>query len=198
MPTLFVVIASTRPGRAGEPIGRWIHEEALAHGGFAPETVDLAEVGLPALDEPHHPRLGRYTKDHTRAWSERVSRADAFAFVTPEYNHGPAPALVNALAFLCAEWSYKAAGLVSYGGVSAGTRSAEVTKQIIATLRMVVPFEAVHIPFVHDRIVDGRFVPSPELEQAPRLMFDELARLTTALAPLRPVQPALHPQSSGR
>jgi NAD(P)H-dependent FMN reductase len=198
MQTLFVVIASTRPGRAGEPIGRWIHEEALAHARFAPEIVDLADVGLPALDEPHHPRLGRYTKDHTRAWSERVSRADAFAFVTPEYNHGPAPALVNALAFLYAEWTYKAAGLVSYGGVSGGTRSAEVTKQMLTTLRMVVPFEAVHIPFVHDRIVEGRFAPSPELDQAAALMFDELARLTTALATLRPAPPALRQPIPGR
>lgn len=190
MQTLFVVIASTRPGRIGEPVARWIHDEALAHGGFAPEMVDLAEVGLPALDEPHHPRLGRYTKDHTRAWSERVQTADAFAFVTPEYNHGPAPALLNALAFLHAEWTYKAAGLVSYGGVSAGTRSAEATKQVLTTLKMVVPFEAVHIPFVTEVVNDGRVVPNAEMKQGALAMLDELARLSTALTPLRPAFPS--------
>jgi NAD(P)H-dependent FMN reductase len=157
---LSIVIASTRPGRIGEPVGRWLHEEALVHDAFEPELVDLAEVGLPPLDEPDHPRNGRYTKDHTRPWSERVRAADAFVFVIPECNHRPAPALTNALAFLYAEWAHKATGLVSYGGVSAGTRAAEATKQILITLRLVVPPEAVHIPFVGDAIVEGRLVPT--------------------------------------
>ena len=186
MPLLQIVLASTRPNRSGAAIASWLAEQATAHGAFAPEVVDLAAVGLPPLDEPHHPRFGRYTKDHTRAWSARVRAADAFVFVTPEYNHGPAPALVNALAFLYAEWTYKAAGLASYGGVSAGTRAAEATKQLLTTLRMVVPPEAVHVPFVDDAVVDGRLAAGPELALGARAMLDELARLAPALAPLRP------------
>jgi NAD(P)H-dependent FMN reductase len=187
MSTLLVVIASTRPGRAGEPVARWFHQRAAAHGGFEPELVDLREVGLPAMDEPNHPRLGQYTKQHTRVWSEHVQRADAFAFVTPEYNHGPAPALVNALAFLHAEWAYKPAGLVSYGGVSAGTRGAEMTKQIITTLKMVTPPEAVHIPFVANFIVDGALVANAEMAAGATALLDELRSSSDALASLRAV-----------
>jgi NAD(P)H-dependent FMN reductase len=184
-PKLFVVIGATRPGRAGGPVGQWFYEHASAHGGFEPELIDLAEVGLPMMDEPNHPRLGQYTQPHTKAWSKMVDRADAFAFVTPEYNHGPAPALINALAYLSAEWAYKPAGIVSYGGVSAGTRAAEITKGVLTTLKMVVPPEAVHIPFVAQFIEDGRVVPSEELEVGATGLLDELRRAAEALSLLR-------------
>ena len=185
LPTLFVVIAATRPGRAGEPVAHWFLDRAIEHGGFAPELIDLREVGLPAMDEPAHPRLAQYTKSHTKRWSAQVRRADAFAFVTPEYNHGPAPALINALDFLLREWAHKPAGFVSYGGVGAGSRSAEVTKGVVTTLKMVVPPEAVHIPFVAQKIKDGRLEANEPMDQGATLLLDELRRLSDALAPLR-------------
>jgi NAD(P)H-dependent FMN reductase len=95
MPTLTVIIGSTRPGRAGLPIAEWFVERARKHGGFRVEVADLAEIDLPLLDEPNHPRLRKYTKQHTRDWSARIERADAVVFVTPEYNYGyPAPTVV--------------------------------------------------------------------------------------------------------
>src|SRR5689334_4480755 len=117
---LQIVIASTRPGRVGAPVARWFHRRAEEHGGFDVELVDLAEVNLPLLDEPHHPRLRRYVHQHTQAWSARVEAADAFVFVTPEYNYGMPASLKNALDYLNQEWHYKPVGFVSYGGVSAG------------------------------------------------------------------------------
>jgi len=185
VPSLSIVIASTRPGRAGEPVARWFIEQARAHGGFEAELLDLRAVGLPALDEPDHPRFGNYTREHTRAWSALVRGSDAFVFVIPEYNHGPAPALVNALAYLYSEWNYKAAGFVSYGGVSAGTRAVEATRPILATVRMVAPPEAVHIPFIDQRFSEAGLVPTDEMRTAAAALLDELLRLSSALAPLR-------------
>src|SRR5829696_7628991 len=135
-PVLQIFIASTRPGRAGEPVARWIEPLAQEHDGFEVELVDLAEVALPFLDEPNHPFMRQYTQQHTRDWSARVGRADAFVFVTPEYNFGiPAP-LKNALDFLFFEWQYKPVGVVSYGGVSAGTRAVQMLKQSLDSLRL--------------------------------------------------------------
>jgi NAD(P)H-dependent FMN reductase len=93
---LHVVLTSTRPGRACLPIGTWFHAFAQRHGKFDVQLVDLAVVNLPPLDEPRHPRLGQYEHAHTKAWSATVSAADAFVFVTPEYNYGSPPALLNA------------------------------------------------------------------------------------------------------
>src|SRR5690606_6014283 len=130
-PRLQIIVSSTRPGRIGLPIAEWFASEATAHDTFEVDFADLAEIGLPLLDEPHHPRLGNYQHDHTKAWSERVAAADAFALVTPEYNHGfPAP-LKNALDFLYREWNHKPVGFVSYGGVAAGTRAVALLKPVL-------------------------------------------------------------------
>ena len=61
MPRLQIIIASTRPGRVGLPVGTWFDARARAHGVFDVELVDLAELGLPFMDEPNHPRLHSYT-----------------------------------------------------------------------------------------------------------------------------------------
>jgi len=96
-PVLQILVASTRPGRVGEPVARWIAARAAEHAAFDVEVVDLAEVDLPMFAEPKHPRFGEYTLDHTREFSATISRADGFVFVFPEYNHSYNAALKNAL-----------------------------------------------------------------------------------------------------
>jgi NAD(P)H-dependent FMN reductase len=185
-PRLLIVIASTRPGRVGLPVARWFEEHAIAHAGFAVSVADLAEIDLPFLDEPSHPRLQQYTKQHTRDWSDTVSPSDAFVFVMPEYNHGFNAPLKNAIDFLHDEWRYKPVGLVSYGGQGAGTRAAQMIKPVVATLRMSPIGEAVSIPFVRQFVGDdGRFQPNEVLAQSATALLDELVRLEGALRPLR-------------
>jgi NAD(P)H-dependent FMN reductase len=183
---LIVIIASTRPGRAGLPIANWFVERARSHGRFEVSVADLKEVGLPLLDEPQHPRLGRYEHAHTKAWSAIVAAADAFAIVTPEYNSGTPPALVNALDFLYREWNEKPVAFVSYGGVSGGTRSVQMTKQIVTTLKMMPIFEAVTIPFFSKYMTpEGTFKGSDNFDTSARGMLDELHRWAETLAPMR-------------
>ncbi len=181
-----IVIASTRPGRGGSAVAEWFTEQARSHGGFEVEVVDLAELNLPFLDEPNHPRLRQYTQPHTRAWSEQVEAADAFVFVTPEYNHGyPAP-LKNAIDFLHQEWSYKPVGFVSYGGVAAGTRSMQQLKQVVTALKLAPVTEAVNLPFFKQFIdEDGVLQPTEVMTQSAQAMLDELVRVEESLRPLR-------------
>ncbi len=61
------------------------------------DPIDLATVNLPMFDEPKHPRFQQYEHEHTRRWSATVARADAYVFVTPEYNYGAPPSIVNAI-----------------------------------------------------------------------------------------------------
>ncbi len=186
MPTLMVIIASTRPGRVGLPVGEWFVERASADGAFEVDSVDLADLALPFMDEPNHPRLRRYIHDHTKDWSARVDRADAFAFVMPEYNHGFSAPLKNALDYLHQEWAGKPLGLVSYGGIAAGTRAAQMVKPVATALRMHPLLEAVPIPFVANSIdEDERFQPSESVERAATAMLAELVRSEQALRPLR-------------
>jgi len=182
---LQVVFASTRDGRQGLPIAEWVVERARAHGKLSPELVDLREVNLPLFDEPKHPRFRTYEHAHTKAWSALVEAAEAFVFVTPEYNYGMPPALLNAIDYLFQEWAYKPASIVSYGGISGGTRSAQMTKIMLTSLKVMPLPEGVSVPFFMKMIADGKFVPGELQEKAADAMFDELHRWAVALATLR-------------
>jgi NAD(P)H-dependent FMN reductase len=198
VPNLSIIIASTRPGRAGLPIGQWFIGRAEAHGAFAVNVIDLAELNLPFLDEPNHPRFRKYTKKHTKDWSATVAASDAFVFVTPEYNYGyPAP-LKNAIDFLHYEWMYKPVGFVSYGGIAAGTRSVQQLKQVVTTLKMTPLFEAVNIPF-HTKFIDddGVVQDNEVMEKASDAMLEELVRTEAALRPLREEEREKDPAKAG-
>lgn len=182
---LATIAASTRPGRVGIHVARWMQGVAERHGGFDARFVDLAEVALPIYDEPRHPRLRDYAHEHTRRWSSIVDAADAFVFVAPEYNYSPAPALLNALDYVFHEWGYKPAGLVTYGGISGGLRAAQALKLTLTTLKVVPITEAVVIPFVANQVKDGAFAPNEAQEKAAPEMLDALVRWSDALRVLR-------------
>lgn len=184
---LQVVVASTREGRQGRRVADWFVRLASEHGAFEVEVVDLAEIALPLFDEPKHPRFREYVHEHTKQWSACVARADAYVFVTPEYDHAPPASLVNALQYLVHEWAYKAAGFVSYGGVSAGTRGVAISKQILCALKVMPMLETVAIPFFAQHVdkASGEFAPGTVQDDAARAMLDELQKWATALKPMR-------------
>ena len=184
-PVLQVVIASTRPGRIGPAFARWFVDLAQQEDLFEIEVVDLAEVDLPFMDEPHHPRLHRYKHQHTKDWSATVGRADAFVFVTPEYNYGYNAVLKNALDFLHSEWADKPVGFLSYGGVAAGTRSVQQLKQVVTALRMMPVVEAVNVPFAAQLLDADREVRANDaMILGAEAMLRELARLAVLLRQL--------------
>jgi NAD(P)H-dependent FMN reductase len=186
LPTLNIVISSTRPGRVGPSIARWFCDVAATRGKFKPVVVDLAEFNLPIFDEPEHPKLQKYRHGHTKAWSKSVASADAFVFVTPEYNGCPSLALLNALNYVFKEWNYKPAGFVSYGGVSAGLKAVQIQRLILNTLKMVPLVEAVMIPFVRERLgKQGEFLPTDLHLTSANTLIDELFRWSAALSTLR-------------
>jgi NAD(P)H-dependent FMN reductase len=183
--TLHTIVCSTRPGRVGLAVAQWFHEIARRHGGFDARLVDLAEFNLPVYDEPRHPNLQQYEHEHTKRWSASLAAADAFVFVTPEYNYGPPPSLLNALDYVYKEWNYKPAAFVSYGGVSGGLRAVQMEKMTLTTLKMVPIVEAVTIPMVGQHMKEGRFAAQEVHVTAATAMLTELARWAEALRPLR-------------
>ncbi|HST74285.1 MAG TPA: NAD(P)H-dependent oxidoreductase [Acetobacteraceae bacterium] len=183
---LNVIIASTRPGRVGPAVAKWFEQAAEQHGKFAPALVDLADFNLPVFDEPEHPTRQLYQHAHTKAWAASVKSADAFVFVTPEYNFGPPPSLLNALNYLYLEWNYTPAGFVSYGGMSGGVRAVQLEKLTLTTLKIMPITEAVAIPMVPQHLGDDRsFTPNDLHKASATAMLDELHRWADALQPLR-------------
>jgi NAD(P)H-dependent FMN reductase len=186
MTRIMVIVGSVRPGRVGLPIAQWVAAETEKVDGVEVDFVDLAELNLPFMDEPNHPRLHDYIHDHTKAWSARVDAADGFVFVTPEYNHSFSPALKNALDYLNNEWFRKPVGFASYGGVSAGTRGVIALKPAVAGLGLVPATVNVEIPWGPRQITDeGEFEPTELQEKALATMVAEIVTLGEALRPLQ-------------
>lgn len=184
---LHVVACSTRPGRVGDAVAKWFATEAAQTGHFQVELVDLKSFNLPVFNEPKHPRLGEYLHEHTRIWSEKVRQADAFVFVTPEYNHLPPASLVNAMTYLSKEWNYKAAGFLSYGGLSGGIRAVQAAKPLLSALRITSVLESISIQNVTALLSEnGTFLAPPPLIATVDPFIRELSRVAESLLILRP------------
>lgn len=179
-----IIVGSTRPGRNGEAVARWVHEVARKKGGAEYELVDLADFNLPLLDEPVSPAMGKYSKEHTRRWAAKVASLDAFVFVTPEYNHGTSGALKNALDFLYREWNDKVAGFVGYGGAG-GTRAVESLRLVMAELQIADVRAQVALSLYTDFENFSTFKPDPRHEKSLHAMLDQVVAWGTALRGLR-------------
>ena len=184
---LSIIIGSTRPGRAGPGVARWVSEAAIEHGKFDVVLVDLADFGLPLLDEAAHPMAQQYANEPTKRWSASVASADAFLFVTPEYDYFAPAALVNAVQTLMLEWFYKPAGVVSYGGISGGLRSAQVLRQLLGNVNVHALPQVVPVPnfpqFIGD---DGMLRPNELMKEGLKGLLEELHKWAGALKVLRP------------
>ncbi|OCT13659.1 NADPH-dependent FMN reductase [Paenibacillus pectinilyticus] len=180
-----IILGSTRPGRRGEVIAQWIHEVASKRTDAEFEIVDLADFNLPLYDEPNPPMLMKYTKEHTKAWSQAINAYDGYIFVTPEYNHAITGALKNAIDFLFNEWKDKAAGIVSYGGGAGGTRAAENLRLILGELHVADVRAQVTLSLFTDFENFSVLKPSPRQEAAANTMFDQVIAWSGALKTLR-------------
>ena len=186
MPQLQIIIASTRPGRVGLPVGQWFADEARAHGGFKVEVLDLAEIDLPFMDEPKHPRLREYAHQHTKDWSASIEAGDAFVFVMPEYNFGLNAPMKNAIDYPASRMGPQARrlrqlrrrlgghprGADGQAGGHRGQAGAD-DRRGVDPVRRQVPRRR------------GRLEPNETMTTAADAMLTELLRYAEALASLR-------------
>lgn len=179
-----VIIGSTRPQRKGAAVAQWVHQLASTRNDARYDLVDIADQGLPLLDEAIAPSQGHYSQPHTVAWAGRIARYDGFVFVTPEYNHGPPAALKNALDFLYKEWNDKVAGFVGYGGTGA-TRAVEQLRLVMAELQMATVRSEVMLSLRTDFENFETFKPADHQPRAVHGMLDQLLAWGKALRSVR-------------
>jgi NAD(P)H-dependent FMN reductase len=184
MTNIGIILGSTRPGRNGEAVAKWVLDVAAKRTDAQFELVDLLDYNLPHLDEAAPPSFGQYTQPHTIAWAEKIKSFDGFIIVTPEYNHSTSGALKNAIDFLFAEWNNKAVGFVSYGSVG-GTRAVEHLRLIAGELMMADVRAQVALSLFQDFENFSKFLPSERQEQALGTVLDQTVAWSAALAPLR-------------
>jgi NAD(P)H-dependent FMN reductase len=184
MVRIAIIVGSTRPGRKADAVARWVHEHASKRGDADYEIVDIADFGLPLLDEPVPPSMGQYSKPHTKRWAETIAPFDGFVFVTPEYNHATSGALKNALDFLYAEWNNKAAGFVAYGSIG-GALAVENLRLIMGELQVADVRAQVGFSLHSDFENYTTFKPRDMHEKTLSTMLDQLVSWSTALRGVR-------------
>lgn len=186
MSKLKIISSTTREGRSGVAIEKWITQYAKDNSNFEVELLDLSIIKLPFMDEPKHPSLQDYQHEHTKRWSAKINEGDAYIIVLAEYNFGfPAP-IKNAIDYLFKEWMYKPVAFVSYGGVSGGLRSTQMLKQVVTTLNMVPISAQVNIPFF-GKLIDenGVFQPNDIILKSTDHTLSELEKWSNGLKLIR-------------
>jgi len=179
-----IIIGSTRPGRNGEAVAKWVYEIAQKRTDAEFELVDIKDFNLPLLDESVSPIMGQYNKPHTKVWAAKIGSFDGYVFVTPEYNHGISGALKNAIDFLFREWNDKAAGFVSYGGAS-GARAVEQLRLVLAEVQIATVRNQVLLSMYTDFESFSVFKPDSRKEGSVNEMLDQLTAWGSALKTLR-------------
>ena len=181
---LVIIIGSTRPGRVGEAVARWVDELAQQRDDAEFELVDIKDFNLPLLDEPVPPSQGKYSKEHTKKWAAKIASFDGYVFVTPEYNHGICGALKNAIDFLYAEWNNKAAGFVGYGSAG-GARAVEHLRLVMAEVQVATVRNQVALSLFTDFENFTTFKPASYHEKSVNQMLDQLVAWGGAMKTLR-------------
>ncbi|HJW26592.1 MAG TPA: NAD(P)H-dependent oxidoreductase [Rhodocyclaceae bacterium] len=184
MVKLAVILGSTRPGRNGEAVAKWVYEIASKRTDAQFELVDIKDYNLPLLDEAVPPSLGQYSQPHTKTWAAKIGSFDGFVFVTPEYNHGTSGALKNAIDYLYKEWNNKAAGFVSYGSAG-GARAVENLRLVMAEVQVATVRSQVMLSLFTDFENMRTFKPAAHHEKSINSMLDQLVAWSGALQPLR-------------
>jgi NAD(P)H-dependent FMN reductase len=176
-PRIGIIISTTREGRFGERVARWVAQIGASRPDLAFEIVDLRDYPLPFFDAAVSPRFAPIETPAARKWSEKLEELDGYVFATAEYNHAISGVLKNALDFLFAEPVRKPAAFVGYGTVG-GARAVEQLRMIAIELAMVPLGRAVHIsmePLV-GMLREGKdFADYPYLAPTVDTMLDELA-----------------------
>ncbi|MBO9579141.1 MAG: NAD(P)H-dependent oxidoreductase [Microbacteriaceae bacterium] len=179
-----VILGTTRPGRRGEAVAQWIVERGNARDTARYELVDLADYPLPHLDEVNSAKMGQYEGEHTKTWSAVIDQYDGFVFVTPEYNASISGVLKNAIDYLYAEWTNKAAAFASYG-VNGGMRAVQQLRTIASELELAGVRQSLNLSVFADWQEFTTFAPGAHNDPTLETMFGQLESWAGALQPLR-------------
>jgi chromate reductase len=142
-----------RPARLGQRVALWC-ERALRQRGHHVDTIDPVETPLPLLVKPHFAYAAGRAPPPLEDMAAQLRQADAYVCVTPEYNHGPSPALLNTLNhFGSSVFSFKPSAIVSYSqGQWGGTRAAAALRPILSELGCLPVSAMVHVPKAHEHM----------------------------------------------
>jgi NAD(P)H-dependent FMN reductase len=156
----------------------------LVERGAMAELVDARSVDLPMLDRMYKEYPKGAAPAAMEALAERIRGADAFVFVTGEYNWGPQPGLKNLTDHFLEEWFWRPAAIASYSaGRFSGVRAGTIWHSILSEMGMVVISSALAVETIAQTLdADSKPIGSSgeALQRAFPRFADDLAWWTEA------------------
>jgi NAD(P)H-dependent FMN reductase len=135
---VLVFYGSYRSDRMGVRLANYV-VAGLGARGAEVELIDAQAVGLPMLDRMYKEYAKGDAPPAMEALAQKIRAADAFIFITGEYNWGPQPGLKNLTDHFLEEWFWRPAAIASYSaGRWAGVRSGTLWHGILSEMGMVV------------------------------------------------------------
>lgn len=165
---LAIIVGTTREGRLSERLAKWVFNEVNQAEGVEASLLDLADYPMSFFEEPASPRYNpeRKLDEATGKWLKALDEAEAYIFVTPEYNHSIPAVLKNAIDYIDFQISRKPVSIVSHGSVG-GARATMHLKEILSESRAVPIPNAVAFPGRVGEAIDEQGKLQPEIaEQA--------------------------------
>ena len=158
---ILILYGSYRSDRQGIRLAEWL-VRAFTQRGAEPELIDAKMLGLPMLDRMYKEHPHGEVPPALEALAEKIRRADAFVFVTGEYNWGVQPGLKNLTDHFLEEWYWRPAAIVSYSaGRFAGARAGLAWHGILSEMGMVVVSSTIAVSGI-GRAFDERSEPIGE------------------------------------
>lgn len=175
-----VILGSTRRGRQGAKVARFIYERMRQYEQLETEILDLLEYNFPIMEE----RL-RFRDDppHLRGFSEKIARADAVVIVAPEYTNGYPGVLKNSLDYLLPEYRRKPIAIVTVSGGGFGGLNCLAQLRLV-TLGMGAFPIPVSLPVsrVQDSFDEDGNPKDSSYEKRAKAFIDEVLWFTEAIA----------------
>jgi NAD(P)H-dependent FMN reductase len=187
-----LITGSTREGRAADLVAPWLIRGLEARDDFELEVLDLRDWDLPMFQETfttvgdmHNPTFSSPT---VKGWNTTIGSADAFVFLTPEYNHSLPAVLKNAIdsVFVTFGFRNKPSVCVAYsGGQTGGSRAPEHLAQIALEAEMVPLRNNVLLPFIGEAFDEAGEPKNPATNLALSILLDDLSWWGEALKSAR-------------
>jgi NAD(P)H-dependent FMN reductase len=145
-----ILYGSLREARVGIRLARFI-DAALQRRGHTTTLVDAAEQQLPLLNRMYKEYARGEAPPVLENLAQLYRRADAFAIVSGEYNHGIPPGLKNLLDHFLEEYFFRPSAIVCYSaGQYGGVRAAMALRMTLAELGMSSIPSILAVPRVQD------------------------------------------------
>jgi NAD(P)H-dependent FMN reductase len=154
---VLVFYGSYRSNRMGIRLADYVVTGLQARGDNV-ELIDAKAIGLPMLDRMYKEYAPGSAPEVLETLASKIRAADAFVFVTGEYNWGVQPGLKNLTDHFLEEWFWRPAAIVSYSaGRISGARSALHWHGTLSEMGMVVISSTLAVgPIAEALTADGK------------------------------------------